>query len=255
MKQISICADDYGYSAGMSEAIRILIQNKRISATSAMTSLAIWPEEGVKLKELIGEAQLGLHFDLTSSIAPLSQWLMKSALRRIDTGFVRDELRRQLDQFTAVMGILPEHFDSHQHVHTFPQIREVVTQVLGEYYPEKNVPVRSLQDCMPAPDSAFKAWMIKQFSKGFHPENLRFPHNPSFGGIYSFSIEKPFAEHLDEWLDIAPNNTLLMVHPGIGDAIDGDEIHEARSHEFEYLNSSAFAEKLESLGIELGSFG
>lgn len=255
MKQLSICADDYAYSVGMSAAIRELILKRRISDTSVMTTFPIWQNEGDKLRDLVGMAQIGLHFDLTTQLAPLSHWLACSAMRCIDKQQIRDALMRQIESYESVMGSLPDHIDSHHHVHTFPQIRDVVCAVLGEVYPHKHVAVRSLLDCMPVPDAVFKAWVIRLFSKGFDPTAYGFMTNKHFAGTYSLSNQSSFSDHMQHWLELAPEGTLLTVHPGYGDAIEDDKIHLSRSSEYTYLSSDSFQTKLEALQIELVPFG
>jgi predicted glycoside hydrolase/deacetylase ChbG (UPF0249 family) len=52
MKQVIVCADDYGMSAEVDAAILELIENSRISATSCMTLMPDWSQSANQLKPL-----------------------------------------------------------------------------------------------------------------------------------------------------------------------------------------------------------
>ena len=47
---VGICADDYGLTPAIGEAVRALLTAGRISATSAMTLADHWPDEGRLLR-------------------------------------------------------------------------------------------------------------------------------------------------------------------------------------------------------------
>lgn len=251
MKKITLCADDYGYSPSISAAIRCLIQQHRLSCTSAMVLTAYWKEEGEKLLSEVGSPCVGLHFDLITGGRSLRSWMLRSALGGIDQQQISDALKYQLDAFVAVMGELPSYVDSHQHVHAFPHVRDAFLQTLSEYQSEHRIAVRDVQQLVSEGDTSLKSKVIKAFSKGFNPLKYGIPSNPQFAGVYSFAEKANFPQLMQKWLEIAEPDTLIMVHPGQGEAEPGDEIHHARLSEFAFLSSEEFGELLEVNGVIL----
>lgn len=251
MKHITICADDYALTPGISKAIRQLIRNGRLSATSAMTSTPYWQSEGLKLRHLKSTIKIGLHFDLTESIAPLKIWVINSLLGTIDAEIIEQALRSQFKAFQDIMGRNPDYIDSHQHVHTFPHIRKVFLNTLADLSPNKKIPIRSLSNTILPSDSPIKNWIIKRLSSGFEKQAHLYPTNAAFAGFYSLKETAPFPSMLNTWLVDSPENTLIMVHPGIGESSPNDSIHPARTQEFDYLNSPQFASFIETNQILL----
>ena len=75
-RRIWLCADDYGISPGVNRAIRDLIENGRLNATSAMVvGPAIGRDEVSALKEAAkanSHCAIGLHVTLTAPFRPLT---------------------------------------------------------------------------------------------------------------------------------------------------------------------------------------
>ena len=64
--KLILCADDYGQSQGIDDAIIHLIQQKRLSATSCMTLSPRWKASAKRINSNIrNQAAIGLHLDLT----------------------------------------------------------------------------------------------------------------------------------------------------------------------------------------------
>ena len=110
---IILCADDYGLSPGVSQAIRMLAAANRISATSAIVTRPNWPREAAALKPLMSGIAVGLHLNLTLG-APLgnNSHLARHGqfprLRRLTLAVysgqlrfaeIASEIERQLDAF------------------------------------------------------------------------------------------------------------------------------------------------------------
>src|SRR5262245_3558767 len=75
MTRVWLVADDYGISRSVNRAIRELLADGRLSATSVMVvAPAFDPEEVASLKASIAgkPAAIGLHLTLTAPFAPLS---------------------------------------------------------------------------------------------------------------------------------------------------------------------------------------
>lgn len=146
--KLILVADDYALTGGVSEGIRALAAERRISATSVMTASRHVSGHAQSLVKLRDRIAIGLHFDLTL-LAPLGSMpklapggkapdiatlTRRALLRQIDAQEVAHELERQLDTFEAVVGFAPDHVDGHQHVHALPVIRDAVLAVLARRY-------------------------------------------------------------------------------------------------------------------------
>ena len=135
-----LCADDYGLAPGVGAAIRDLIAQGRLSATSCMTAGPYWPEEARLLAPLAGQADIGLHFTLTDQtpagpmpvlapegrLPPIGRLMKDAYTGRLDPAEIAAEFARQLHNFTAALGRTPDFIDGHQHVHLLPVVRDVV---------------------------------------------------------------------------------------------------------------------------------
>ena len=62
---LALCADDFALSPAVSQGILEALAAARLTATSAMTTQASWPEAARAFRTLAPQADLGLHFNLT----------------------------------------------------------------------------------------------------------------------------------------------------------------------------------------------
>ena len=74
MRRIWLCADDYGLSPGVNDAIRRLIARGRLNATSVMTLSPHFNADEAKAVDAANSsgAAIGLHVTLTGPLAPLT---------------------------------------------------------------------------------------------------------------------------------------------------------------------------------------
>jgi predicted glycoside hydrolase/deacetylase ChbG (UPF0249 family) len=120
-KYLIINADDFGASTGVNRGILECHTRGVVTSTSLMVT-------GRAVLEAVGMSRdhpalaVGLHWDVCGEDE-----------REFDTDdlpAVRDEFRRQLDEFHRLLGRLPTHVDSHRHVHreehVMPVFRELV---------------------------------------------------------------------------------------------------------------------------------
>ena len=154
LRRIVLCADDYGISPGVNEAIRDLIARGRLNATSAMVvAPSLTDAEAIALAELkrgMPQLQIGLHFTLTApfrpasdaytplkqdAFLPLTTTLGSALIARLDRARVAQELRAQIGAFSQRFGFLPDYVDGHQHVQIFPQIRDAALTVMRDMLP------------------------------------------------------------------------------------------------------------------------
>jgi len=112
MKELIINADDFGYTRGVNRGIREAHERGPLTSTSLMVN-APATAEAVAIARDLPRLSLGIHVNFTNEAQRLFD---------IDDPVACGvELRRQFDQFVAMVGRLPSHMDSHQHVHRDPR--------------------------------------------------------------------------------------------------------------------------------------
>ncbi|MEY4562668.1 MAG: hypothetical protein RLZZ618_1945 [Pseudomonadota bacterium] len=264
---LSVCADDFGMSMGVSAVIADLASRSRLTHISCLTNGTHWrqaaPLLGPLVRPVTAGVEAGLHFNLTDG-APLSRelaavWprlpsltaLIRDAhLRRLPLSALCAEWAAQWQAFTDQMGAAPAFVDGHQHVHHLPGVRDVMLAALS-VMPESPA-VRSTA-LLPGPGFGFKRWAIRHTGgRALQAELVqrRMRHNAVLLGAYDFKTAD-YRGLMQQWLSqVPPEGALLFCHPGVADA--GDVIGEARLRERAYLGSSDFALDLARAGVTLG---
>lgn len=257
MKQVIICADDYGYNAAVNAAIIELASKQRITATSCMTTVANWAAHANALNHHLPAIDLGLHFNLTEGqplsrsfrraypqFPSLAKLLMLTQLRRLSPAIIADEFKAQLNQFTDTIGQYPTFIDGHHHIINCPQIREVVLtwlQKIPKHRPWIRLTNQSMRDIGQAP-LHWKRW-VTGLMGGWQlyrlVSRLPQPHNHGFQGFYNFTSGVPYRTYFKQFLAHCQNQSLIMCHPGY-ESTAYDPIAKARLQEYQYLKSAAF---------------
>lgn len=270
MKTLTLCADDYSQSPAISATILELLEAGRLSATSVFSLSPWWREDAASLVRHADHAEIGLHFNLTHHFSgadqglekkPLSYWLLRSQLGRLSWDSLYDEMMRQIDAFANAMGRLPDFIDGHQHVHAFPLVRNVLTEVIRQRWRVNQEPwVRAPDRLMHAGDDALKARVLRFACRDFawHLEVCGIDYPRWFGGFYSMRAQADYAACMRAWLDTYPDGSLLMCHPGPQASErsrhEGDPTAAVRGPEAAYLGSAEFARELEARQVRLGRF-
>ena len=121
-RYLVINADDFGASAGINRGIIESHTHGVVTSTSLMVyGRAV--NEAVALSEENPGLGIGLHFDVWGEDE-----------REFDLGdhqAVREEYRRQLDEFQRLMGRLPTHVDSHRHAHRQPGMLPLFSELVA----------------------------------------------------------------------------------------------------------------------------
>lgn len=276
-----LCADDYGLAPGVNAAIRDLIAQGRLTATSVMSLCPHWLSGADALRELKGKADVGLHFTLTDQpplgpmpiLAPdgrlpplgrLMGWAYRGMLNApAARAEIRDELSRQIAAFTDAWGAPPDYIDGHQHIHQLPVVRDAVAEALaslpGAYVRLCGEPVAAvLRRGVAVP----KTLLIGGLGGGLRRmvRKRGIPANDRFAGVYDFAGGRPFADLMSRFLDGIGDGiggrTLVMVHPGLPDEElrRVDTLVEPRRAEYDYLRGPEFSGLLEARNIRLTRF-
>lgn len=276
MKKIIICADDFAQSDAISDAIIVLSNLGRISATSCMTNTTYWPTHSQKLKQ-ITTIDKGLHLNFTHA-SPLSMslknetnsksfglftLLKKISLKQIALSILEDEIEAQLKSFEDNLEQVPDFIDGHQHVHQFPKIRQALLHVYQKKYghlPFNEKPYFRIT--IPPSGMGQSFWLKKKIiellgAKALKADliKLNIPHNQSnFYGIYPFKKSCHYPEVLQPILASIDDNGLLMCHPGLLETDDNDPIAYHRYKEYTYLASDDFVQICKNQQLQISRF-
>jgi chitin disaccharide deacetylase len=267
--RITLCADDYGISPAVSGAIRDLIAQRRINATSVMViAPAFSRAEASALREVAGNhAAIGLHLTLTGPFAPhtpgfaplrdgafppLASMARRGLSRSLTPALLDAEIAAQVAAFRAAFGRPPDYIDGHQHIHVFPQISEALIRVTKHAAPNA-----WLRQCGRAVRNGFdpKALILDALSGRFR--RLAAEHglrtNPAFAGTYAFRPGADYAGLFPKFLDSLPHGSVVMCHPGKVDAelTRLDPLTDLREREYAYFLGDEFLHVLAANGMAL----
>lgn len=273
-RRIVLCADDYGISPGVNEAIRDLIARGRINATSAMVvAPSLTSTEAAALTELKRSAphlQVGLHFTLTAPFRPSSEsytllqddaflslpaTLGSALIARLDRNRIAQELRAQIAAFSQRFGYLPDYVDGHQHVQIFPQIRDAALSVMRDMLPGAWMRQCGRITPLAARVADRKGMLLDMMSAGLRKRAAAagITVNPAFAGSYDFGSDPDFATLFSRFLDGLPDGSVVMCHPGfVDDELKAlDPLTNLREREHAFLAGDTFPDMLRSHRVTL----
>ena len=121
MKRLIVTADDLGASEGINRGIAEAHREGVVTSASLMVTGRAAREAAAMLGDLPALA-VGLHWDVWGED--------ERDFDLADHAAVRDEFRRQLDAFHALVGRLPTHVDSHRHAHLHEGVRECFRELV-----------------------------------------------------------------------------------------------------------------------------
>jgi len=268
-RPLLLCADDFGLSHGIDQAITALVQAGRLGAFSCISNGPAWPADAAGVAALRralpgrAAAQAGLHLNLTEGqplspalaavwpqLPALPRLIVDAHLGRLPLAALRDELAAQWQVFADAAGVAPDFLDGHQHVHHLPGLRGLVLDLAQRH----RLPVRSTGH-LAAPGPALKRWLIaatggRALARALARAGL--PHNRLLLGAYDF-VEPDYGRLVRGWLARVPaGGALLFCHPGRPAPGEGpDPIADARQREFAYLASDDFSRDLAAAGVVL----
>jgi len=272
-RRIWLCADDYGIAPGVNRAIRQLISQARLNATSVMiVGHAIGRDEA---QALVGVAAaprcaIGLHVTLTApfhpvttgfrpldggAFLPLSGMLRRASARRLDSEMIETEIIAQIAAFTELFGRPPDYFDGHQHVQLFPQVRDGLLSAVRRRAPHAWVRQCGRATTFKKRLAQPKALLLDVLSVGFRERARRsgIAFNSAFAGAYDFTRQGDFSRLMPGFLDGLPDGGVVMCHPGfVDDTLKAlDPLTDQREREYDYLASDGFAALLASRHVTL----
>jgi len=132
-KSVIVNADDFGQSPGVNRGIIQAFEEGIVTSASLMVR---WPaaEPAAAYARAHPDLSLGLHIDL-------GEWICRGdddwtpAYEVVDLenlSAVAEEVSRQLSLFQKLVGKIPTHVDSHQHVHLNEPVRSIAINAARE---------------------------------------------------------------------------------------------------------------------------
>jgi len=278
-RRIWLCADDYGISPGVNRAIRDLIENGRLNATSAMVLGPAIGRDEVSALMAAAKANprcaIGLHVTLTAPFRPLTmhfrptegslflphaKLLRRGLMGRLDSELVHTEVTVQLAAFVDLFGRPPDFVDGHQHVQLYPGVRTAFLAAVKTAAPAawirqcgRDRPrIQSWVQRLDSPKALFLDALSAQFRRRAARTKLAF--NPAFAGAYDFSKAADFGALMQQFLHGMPEAGVVMCHPGFVDdvLISLDPLTVQREREYEFLRGEQFLPLLAANEVTLG---
>jgi hypothetical protein len=233
-----LCADDYGLSRDVDQAILELASSRRLTAVSCMVLLErCTPTLLAELRAHESKLDIGLHLCLTDERLPLSatqdspskakslpdfRGLLKRALRgALPASEVTLQASAQYELFVKKCGRRPDYIDGHLHVHQLPGARQGLLDFVLSLPPQSRPYVRNTEMSLPQLVRHRLPWLKSAFIGVFGSRMSRqlraasIPTNTGFAGIYDFRRWNKYPVYFPRFIAcLSGTNSLLVVHPG-----------------------------------------
>jgi predicted glycoside hydrolase/deacetylase ChbG (UPF0249 family) len=271
-----LCADDYGLTPGVDDAILDLCAKGRLSAVGAMVTAPAWQADASRLRAVGPGVEVGIHLSFTeftpltgaSSLAPAGKprgqaGVMAAALMRaLAAGDVAREIEHQIEAFTDAMGRRPAFVDGHQHVHQFPRIAPPLVAALAaraaEWRPWLRVCAEPSARIRARGQSVIAAWTASVMGRGLRRLALTrgLAVNDGISGFYDVRKAASYAALFPSFLRAMGPRHLVVCHPGrcADDAERSRPWMGCREHEYAFLASRDFAAVCAREGVRIATF-
>ncbi len=248
-RYVCICADDFGMSEGINEAVFELVERSKISAVGCMVRREFWQAGARTLAQVDARhVDLGLHLDLNfpetfgKPESPLWRLILAAYIGFLPARRIRDEIKLQLDRFEDTMSRPPAFIDGHCHVHQLPGVREALMAELNSRYRAEPPWLRSTAPAHAHSVPRSKADVIHAIGGKALLRKARRHHLPvsrRLLGVYDFDSPVDYGAALAQWLRISQTGDVLMCHPSAGDSPAAPH-GAARRREFLALRNTAW---------------
>ena len=264
-------ADDYGLTEGVSQAILHAHHEGVVTSTSV---LALAPGFAASVRWLDDAPRLGrgAHLAAVGEDPPLlsatevptlvdrrgrlwSSWrvfLPRAAAGRIDPDDLRRECGAQIEAITGA-GITVDHLDTHQNLHLWPMVSDVVL-ALGEQHDVRTVRVTRSTERGPVGLTVRR--LATRLEGQLRERGWRWPE-ASTGLDEAGCLEMgAMVAALSRLAATGARTAELATHPGGVDDADRDRYRWSYRWEDEYaaLRSATVRAAVDELGFELGTF-
>ena len=266
---LSICADDFGYSNEINKSIINLVKKDIVTETSCLINMHNKYEDDFHiLKNISNKVNTGLHllflesnftndYQLYYYNKTFRKFLINSHLNIFNKNKIKDIIENQLDIFERIFERPPDFIDSHMHVHQFPYISDIFLNLLISRYEAKildKIWIRNTQSNI-IRKTSIKSKILSYYGKNFKKKllNKNLKTNINFIGSYDFKKNFQIKNYYKTILYNFIDQTLLMTHPASNNYSNKniDEIHAFRELEYNFLVSSEFNNLLKKNGIKI----
>ena len=237
MKRLIVNADDWGLTPGVNRGIVRAFQHGIVTSASLLVTGSAF-EDAVALARDFPELDVGLHLTLVEEQAVLppealptlvdktghlpgtkGEFFKRALLGRISWDEVEREIATQIARFQQT-GLRLSHLDSHQHLHMFPPVFQIVTRLIRGM---DQVWIRnSAGPWRKSPGVRMGRWFQRLglnlaclWARGLHnPPSLQMPD-----GMYGFEVGGSLTRSALEQIfrEIPDGLYELSCHPGEGD--------------------------------------
>jgi hopanoid biosynthesis associated protein HpnK len=237
LKQLIVNADDLGLTPAVNRGILRAFQDGIVSSASLLVTGSAF-EEAVALAQRNPKLDVGLHLTLVEERAVLGREILptlvdetgrfprtsgeffrRTFLGRISWDEVEREIAAQIARFQKT-GLRLSHLDSHQHLHMFPPVFQIVRRLTRRI---DNVWIRnSAGPWRKSPGILMGRW-IKQLGLNLTCLSARGLHGPPLpqmpDGMFGFEVSGCLTRSaLEQILRKIPDGLYeLICHPGEGD--------------------------------------
>ena len=276
MKALILCADDFGLTDGISEAILDLAASGRVSAVSCMVEGEAFDKYYEALLPLRDKIDIGLHVTLTDqptglhlpliapagSFLPLLNFASKCLFNQGALEEIVLSIDHQLEVFQEKFGFKPDFIDGHQHVQNLPKVRDVICNFV-RYLPATDRPYIRItterpQIIVKRKVAVLKALQLDLFGSALDRLTRAFDlkTNEGFAGAYDFTKRVPYDRLFSSFLIKTRKASIVMCHPGIVDErlIAKDPFTDMREVEYNFFRGDQFIQMSENMNFEIRKF-
>ncbi len=248
MQKLIINADDFGYTKEINLGILDAHRFGTVTSTTIMTNekeyehaIAIYPKS-------LG---IGVHLNISwgNSLAtgkPFEKYnKYKAALGLMNKEFVEKEFRKQIEKLLEA-GIRPDHLDSHQHLHAFSPMKELIVKLANEYHIYKiRWPKEKHTSFMP------KLSFLNQKIINSSLQKCPMKTTDHFFGV--IHTGEPKLKHFLSYLNFQ-GTAEICCHPGKQGSPEKDKLYKTRQKELDILTSDTFLSAIKEKNIQLMTF-
>jgi predicted glycoside hydrolase/deacetylase ChbG (UPF0249 family) len=262
-KPLTLCADDFGLSDAITQAILELADRRRINATTLMVDGAE-ATAGAAALARFDNVSVGLHVTLSGERTPMRSALApggklphvdaltaRAFTGRLPLDAISAEIERQCDRFEDLVGRAPAFIDGHQHVHVLPGIRRRFLRIA-----RRRAPAAWIRTCEERLSTIWRRrvfrWTAARsslLSRGLAVQagKAGLGTNQGFAGLYDFHAGRDYGRLFGRWLTEPGRAHLVICHPARFDPADA--LGEARAREFDFLRDGGLDDLLASSGL------
>lgn len=136
IRRVILNGDDFGYSQGVNKGIIESIEKGILTSTSVMVNRKFAFD--AKKIPTSKDISVGLHLDLTEE--GLQRWSKILYILTWPEKKIREAFDQQINKFVDIRGKLPDHIDSHHHIHRLTGFKKIVSEFSSKY----KIPVRGV---------------------------------------------------------------------------------------------------------------